>query len=205
MANESLLRAAGLGGPQLNWSFDSFPDRIRETKVYQAVKKWAAPKKPKRHGIILCGRPGTGKTGLAVSCVREWAMARRGSSLRWHIAEKAGDGRFVAPVWFEPWSVTHHKFVESSFAGGVDRLSLLTNCQLLALDDLDMGNPTAYREEMLRMLVERPYYEKRLILTMNREPTGAVDILGERIVDRLLDRSVYAVLYCDWPSLRTGA
>jgi len=76
---------------------------------------------------------------------------------------------------------------------------------LLAIDDIDIDRTSPFKEETWLRLLQRPWNAQRLILTCNRPirvDAAAIATFGERILDRLLDTRIFAVLHIRGTTLR---
>jgi len=213
------LEAAGLKGRQLKWSFKSAPTQVQNSTAYKAVKAWSNTKTPKPPGLVLYGPAGLGKTGLAISTVRERAFAGDGAAIDWvstaHPDVRRGmatKGLRVraAPVWFESWASISMRLWSASM-NGVDRsdprsvgelIDELQSLSLLVVDDLDVGTYTEFREMVMLSILERVSLGKRLIIVMNRAPEELIDSFGERVADRLQDTEMVLVIPMSGESLR---
>lgn len=199
------LWAANLSGPRASWTFDSFP--MKETDTYERIKVWATNSLVyhKFYGLLLYGKAGAGKTGLAVSAARARIDGGAGSAYHWSTTANVGMKSAVergesrkryAPIYFEWWVDTVRKFRKAALSTGhdpesePDEYTLLAEIQeraeLFVFDDIDVGDPTPFKEQLLLTLINQFIEQKRnIVLTMNRSPVEAVEYLGERIVDRI--------------------
>jgi DNA replication protein DnaC len=164
-----------------------------------------------QRGLVLQGPVGTGKTWLMCAMLREAAECGVGEQGYWSLVTHPNFVKNVvarqtpvqeAPVWFERWAGLKtrliarpdpkfpdaHKSAEEIFA------DLEEHCELLGLDDLDTDRYSAWKEEMILPLVERPMNDKRVIFTTNARWREWTQYFGERVADRLLDNRYYAVL-----------
>ena len=192
--------AAGLPARFAGWDFATHP---RKDWVHRSMYTWAAKVNPPVPGIVLCGAPGTGKTGLMVSALQELILrtpkAEWGELLApgYRVSVARGQTlRRPGTIFFQPFSAL---FVRDNADQWV---AALEQVDTLGLDDADVINMTAWREGMLKRLVERVNEGKRTILTLNNEPQHLVGALGERVVDRLCERSLWAVFHLKGSSLR---
>lgn len=210
---QAKLWAANLLGPRADWTFESFP--MKETDTYARVKTWATNSivRHQSYGLLLYGKAGAGKTGLAVSAARARVDADAGSPYHWMTtanmgmksAVDRGDARKrYAPIYFEWWADTVRKFRKAARSNGDDPETNPDENQLFAeiqersdlfvFDDIDVGDPSGFREQLLLTLINQFVEGKRnIVLTMNRSPLDAVEYLGERIVDRIIGKDFLKV------------
>lgn len=180
------------------WSFASHPLR---SDVTVWCETWASLSTSSPPGVFVWGEAGTGKTGLAIASLRVCAERGDGDTGIWNImtlAQALGKdtpGR-LAPVHFASWRALAHKLRRESWRMGEDSLldALDQRVDVLALDDLDVGGMSAWKEEVLLHLLQRPAEGRRLILTANVPPQTLAERFGERCADRLLDSSLFALI-----------
>ena len=148
-------------------SFDTFiPDNEEEREHLEKCKKWAGNP---RGVALLRGDIGTGKTHLAVAILRDF-----------------GSGKFVA----------QRKLLElfneaARFKGGekaAENLKKIYDTHLLVLDDVGVSSCSPRDIDLLQMLITQRYEEtKPTVITTNLDSEGLKDLLGKRIVNRLIN------------------
>lgn len=198
---ELKLWAANIRGAKATWSFDT--SSASEDAVI-LVRNWA--KLPTAPGLLLYGRAGLGKTGLAVSALREIIGAGFGEQGRWdyvtlskvvQAVEVHGDRQPLAPVWFDWWPGLVRRFGEAARGNGEEAESygqlqqeFERHVRIAALDDFDIASATPFREElMVWFLDEFTDYGRNLIVTINkRSPEELMEFIGERATDRLFSK-----------------
>lgn len=216
------IRACGVPYPEWGW------ERLREWRAEGVspsdLRDWVRAPVPARWGLLLHGSPGLGKTVAACCVVRDAAERRVGSAGAWtvvtspRVEEAIAAGAFrrrPAPAQFcrwrdlkalldaaktgaLPWS-EEPPLTAEKVLGEIEG-----RCVVLALDDIDVDAHTPWKEEVLLRLLEIPLRRARLVLTTNllQDLGRARDRLGERVVDRLMDSSVWAHVRFAGESLR---
>ena len=162
--------------------------------------------------LVLWGRTGAGKTGLACCALRALAAAGWGSTFYWNLvtaprpsAAASDEGRVrPSPCWFESWPrlLALHRRARWDEEAWFDLLE--ERVAALVLDDVGVDVGTPYRESFLLRHIEWASEVPRrvLVLTLNDPPSEWATVLGERNNDRLLDPSRFTAVSVDGPSLR---
>ena len=121
--------------------------------------------------LTLAGRPGTGKTHLALAIGWEWLDAAQGTVLYWRVASlldylRAGYSREEKAATPDTYTTIY----------------AVANCGLLILDDLGAEVGTEWATEKLDTIVDERYVNRRHTVVT----TNATDAeLPERLADRL--------------------
>lgn len=226
---ENLAFIVGIDGPERGrWTFATRPGPA--IPASEGLFRWAvSPPFQETRGIVLCGPPGVGKTGLAVATVMQRAQtlinitASVGhcdsleSATGFALLVAAGVGgvralrhglviRRPTAVWYGDWSSAARRLQSfdrsARMSNGSEFAADLDSLDTLALDDVDSGGITDARESYLRWLVERPERGQRLLLVLNGGPGDFKARVGARIADRLLNPEFYTILELAGESLR---
>lgn len=136
--------------------------------------------------LLICGRPGTGKTHLAVGIARRVAVT---FGIRY--ATVSGLARAVRSSYSKLASKTELDILE-------DHLSP----SLLVLDEVGVGLGTDHERAMMHDVLAGRYDRKKpSIMISNLSLDEVRTALGDRIVDRIREDSG-VVLECNWESWR---
>jgi DNA replication protein DnaC len=165
-------------------SFATYPSE--NDNGWRAVQAWAAG--GDRRSLVLWGPHGRGKTGLAVSALRD------------RIERAATDALFITtPKLLDR--------IRATYSGGegagaeADVLHAVETVPLLVLDDLGAERVTEWqREKLFTILNARHDALLPTIYTTNLNPKTLGTHLGERTVDRLKQDCVWIEL--GGPNLR---
>jgi hypothetical protein len=195
--------------PHLGLTFLTYPRKVPHDLVLWAA---SSPAANMRRGLILCGAPGSGKTGLGLSALFLLAAAGVGNTFQWNMVTAPGVRESVAsgeerqapsPVWFERWPrlLAQHRresWDEAGWFAQLDRVSVLM------LDDVGVDAGTPYRESFLLRHVEwaEDRADRALVLTLNDSPEKWDTVLGQRVADRLLEPRRFLTVYVPGGSAR---
>lgn len=214
--SEKVAYAVGLVGVLDDVSFEASP---APPDIVKRIKGWCAEPQPR--GLCLYGPARSGKTSLAACVARERVncgddaprhdlQQLDGAWTAWHLL--ASDRTPCDDVW-------KREFSDARALGGFAPVQLLASTELeailrhatrlyrydaalfaleekvetLVIDDIDVGQPTPWREQVLHYLFERVNRGRKLVVTMNRVPERAPN-LTDRLIARLNDRKMFLTL-----------
>lgn len=139
--------------------------------------------------MILAGSRGTGKTQLAADYAMELAKELEGM--------RCDDTPIVYTTAMDMFaSMRGDQF-------GVDPGAKFAAAHFLIVDEVQVRNETEWERDVLTHLIDKRYGSMRATLLIgNIRENELVAALGPSIIDRSRDGG--GILFCDWPSLRTG-
>lgn len=192
--DDRLLRAARIPKRYAHCDFDRFypePGNKSHERALREAREWVELWPAVRHGLLLLGSPGTGKTHLAVAISRELVRSKRARVTFYEQREllKTLQGTFE----------TGAEIRESDVLGGIQQ------AEVLVLDDLGAGRTTAWAKDVLHDIIAHRYNEEKLLLitsnlrmgdeaeaapTRQRKleaPLSLRDRLGDPLISRLYE------------------
>jgi len=171
------------------WSLDSFPFDRQPGVSKTQIQTLAGPDFLRRaDNVLLIGKPGTGKTGLAIGLLRE-------ACLNGH------RGRFI----------NAQALLDELYASLADRtttrlLAQLSRMQPLLIDELGYLTIKPEQANAFFRLMDQRYARVSTIITTNLEPADWYGLFDKKpLVDALLDRLHHhcITIRIDGPSLRS--
>lgn len=153
-------------------SFESFQQTADNREAYLKCKEYAAKLDIEtKHGLLIIGNPGTGKTHLAASI------------LRVALLKSIASGFVVVPNLLDE---IRNSFKEEG--GSRELVSRIRSKRLIVLDDLGKERATDWVSEELYKLINFRYeQELPTIITSNRSTQEMEKQLGYATVDRLAE------------------
>jgi DNA replication protein DnaC len=156
-SEESLLRAAGIPRRYDHCTLDEYQvqDASHESAL-RLAREWIDRWPTNDHGLMFLGRPGTGKTHMAVAIVRELMSTKSARVLFRDQREllKSLQGTFDA----------------GSTQREAEVLGPVLRTELLVLDDLGAGRTTPWARDVMHDVIAQRYNDDRpLIMTSNLE------------------------------------
>jgi DNA replication protein DnaC len=188
---ECLRKKSGIPCRFESSTFESFNASSRgQVAAVESIKKYEHDFNQHRslgHCLILCGKPGTGKTHLATALCA--TLIERGFSACYR--NTPGVLREIKDTWGRDSNKTEQDVLQSLW--GVD---------LLVLDEVGVQFGSETEARLLFEIIDGRYRNLRptvVVTNLNLEQLGK--ILGARSLDRLVERGSKVVVF-DWGSYR---
>lgn len=175
-------------------SFDSYaaetPQQRRAVMRMRDFAKRFDEHRKRGTGVVLAGKPGTGKTHLVAAVLLELV----GGQAWVQYMTCMGLIRMVRDTWRRD-SERSEKDVIRMLGEQID---------LLVIDEVGVQYGTDSEQNILFEILDRRYAElKPTLLVTNQDKEGFKSFIGERVADRLSQTHEWLVF--DWPSYRKQA
>jgi DNA replication protein DnaC len=170
------------------WTLDTFPFKqqpgVSKTQVMSLAKLDFIKA---NENIVLIGKPGTGKTGLAISLLR--AALMQGYRCRFYNAQDLLNDLYTSLA-----DRTTSSLMKS-----------MASYDLVVIDELGYLTLTPEQINMFFKLIDMRYQKKSTIITTNLDYPKWYDVFkNKELVDAMLDRFQHfcVTIHIDGPSLR---
>lgn len=153
-------------------------NNLTDHKVYLCITKLYADKWPDRlangGGLVMCGKPGTGKNHLALAIAKHVVINHQSSAIFTTALRVA---RAFKSTWAKSSEITES-----------DVIKIYTSPDLLIMDEIGVqfGSDT---EKLIIFEIINTRYEqmKPTIIISNQTKEELIEFIGERVIDRMND------------------
>ncbi len=187
---EAKLKAAGIPPALRDRSFDDYEVTSDEQqRALDAVREFAdnfwTRHLPAGAVLVLAGERGNGKGHLAIACAKQ--VMQRGTGMYLRTADLI---RMVRATWRRDSRQSEQEVIDA-----------LCSLDLLVIDEVGVQRGTEDEQIILFDVIDRRYADLRpTILITNLNGAGFKDVMGPRIMDRLVERAIYVRF--SWESYR---
>lgn len=169
---ETLLPVYGIGNRYFNCTLESFTGY---QKLIDSIRLYLTQPV---YSLLLTGEPGTGKTHIAVSILRELIKKGRSNMLF----------KNVPMLMLELRST----FTENSPVTEADLIARYAGIGYLVLDDLGTEKPTDYAVTSLYMIIDQRLSQSRPTIITTNLTLQEIGDISPRIASRLSEYKVYS-------------
>lgn len=189
---DRLIHAADIPTRFADSTFHSWNARDqRQTAAKASIHAWVSTECGKAATgafIALLGKPGTGKTHLAIAAIRE-AIEKHNRSAQYITTREVI--RRVRDTWRRDSEKSEQDIIDD-----------LVGVRILVIDEIGVQAGSENEKAILFDLLDARYREMRAtLLISNEDLAGLTHYLGERLIDRMREGNG-KVLTFDWTSRR---
>lgn len=182
------------------YSFETFLESKENKKIRSICIKYAE-KWPECGGLVMLGGVGTGKTHLAIALCRELCL--KGVSCKLTTVNKIV--RDIRSVWGK-----NPQYYEDNYGQSAREKTEATviedynKIDLLVIDEIGSQYGSDSEKIIVNEIINNRYEDMKPTVVMGNVSLSEINtILGERVVDRLIDGG--HLLFFEWGSLRKHA
>jgi DNA replication protein DnaC len=184
---------SGVSERHFDKTFDNYVADTDERKFALDSMKYFCKKieEGECKNMILCGSVGTGKTHLCQAAIRYFAETTHPSEFSMKMATITQIIRYYRASWDKNTDYSEQ-----------DAINNLSNQSLLIIDELGVQNGTDNEINIIFEIINNRYENKLpTVIISNLEKDEVVNLLGNRIIDRLKEDGC-RVLGMQWDSYR---
>jgi DNA replication protein DnaC len=187
---ESKLKAAGIPPALRDRSFTDYQvESADQQRALDAVREFAdnfwSRHLPAGAVLVLAGERGNGKGHLAIACAKQ--VMQRGTAMYLRTSDLI---RMVRATWRRDSKQSEQEVIDA-----------LCALDLLVIDEVGVQRGTDDEQIILFDVIDRRYADLRpTVLITNLNGAAFEEMIGPRIMDRLVERAVYVRF--NWESYR---
>lgn len=188
---ESLKSYANIPKRFAESSFDNYEESVANSKAKRLCKAYAdkwLDRKAKGGGLVLCGKPGTGKNHLACAIANQVIEEHQDEVL---LTTALRIARKVKATW-----------AKDSTESEWEAMAVYVEPELLVIDEIGVQFGSEAEKIILFEIINTRYEEMKptiLISNLSQEELGAY--IGDRIIDRMREGGGVMIAF-DWESHR---